>query len=481
MRELKSKNMNFFQRNHSIYGNVNIILILVGQFLLLISHNSFIPNLVSLIYCLLGTILLKLFHIFSKWERKIYFKVYIIGTIAVGVSGIYRNYLGDAQGDAQLFFYYASSSFIDGASLTDISLISEGPLAIIIWKYLYNIMELLGFPRDQYIAIIFNTLIVAISGVFSMKIALKIYGDDCYRCNRLIFLYSTCGIFFIFSGILLRDSYILLIFNILIYIWCFPLVKYRFNFSVLIVSIISLFFSLLLGFFRTEFLYLPILIGLSALFSLYLSNKIKGVELFSYALFVLVIIGYFFIGYWGDILFLLERGKGGYSDLAVNMASTDSLGIQLIISQPAPIRITLGLISLFFFPIPIWSGFQLGSAYLLFKSLNAIFFYFFIPLFFMGLYQIIKSKFVRSPILLFNIFLAIGLSFLVSSTSLEVRHLAVFYTPFFLVGLLPDLRINKNFKNYIRIFCMLFALIFLAHLVWLLIKINPTIELFLWH
>lgn len=73
----------------------------------------------------------------------------------------------------------------------------------------------------------------------------------------------------------------------------------------------------------------------------------------------------------------------------------------LIVSQPLPIRLVLGSVYLFVFPIPVWSGFQLESAYPLFKSLNAIYFYFLLPFLVISFRVLWRDAFSRTPLRLF--------------------------------------------------------------------------------
>jgi len=125
---------------------------------------------------------------------------------------------------------------------------------------------------------------------------------------------------------------------------------------------------------------------------------------------------------------------------------------------------------LFLFPIPFWSGFQLESAYALFKSFNVIFFYFLIPLLLMAIWQICRKQEMRSVSLLFLFFLSLGFTLAIAGTSLETRHFGVFLPYIFLIGLLPDLRKKINLSRYKKLLLVVIAGVLVIHFSWVILK-----------
>ena len=146
--------------------------------------------------------------------------------------------------------------------------------------------------------------------------------------------------------------------------------------------------------------------------------------------------------------------------------------MSLILNQALPVRMVLGTLWILIFPIPIWSGFQLETVYHLFKSFNAIFMYLLIPLVVLSLQRIYRFKIFRTPAILFCLFLILGSTLAVISTSIETRHFGAFLVPLILVALLPDLKLEEEriaYKNYLLYFM---CVIFIVHITWFVLKFS---------
>ena len=144
--------------------------------------------------------------------------------------------------------------------------------------------------------------------------------------------------------------------------------------------------------------------------------------------------------------------------------------MSLIINQPLLIRLTLGAIYLIIFPIHFWVGFQFESSYHLFKSFNVIYLYFVIPLLTLTVRQLWKDKSIRSPSMLFLLFLVFGFTLVIAATSLETRHLGAFFVPVFLLALLPDLRLKIVRHNYRQLLIAFLGTVFVIHYMWIIIR-----------
>ena len=184
----------------------------------LVAQFSILPLIVMLIYYFFGWLLIVLTQIGKIWERKIYTYLSSVGFVVAGLSGIYRTYFGDLQGDASGFFNLITHVF-QNMPLSEMSIYSEGALWIKIMQKLFDFMSIIKFPKEQYVGILFNSLIVSLTGVVAMKMARLLYGDDVYRFKRLIILFSFCGMMWLFSGILIRDCLALFAASILLYFW----------------------------------------------------------------------------------------------------------------------------------------------------------------------------------------------------------------------------------------------------------------------
>ena len=137
----------------------NMALLSTGSLFHLFAKASLLPLVAALIYYCTGWAALWLPKLGGVWERHIYTRVFSVGFMVAGVSALYRTFAGDMQGDATHFFERASS-LLDGWSLVEISVVTEGALVAILWRDAFDFMASLGFPREQYIGILINVPVV---------------------------------------------------------------------------------------------------------------------------------------------------------------------------------------------------------------------------------------------------------------------------------------------------------------------------------
>ena len=174
---------------------------------------------------------------------------------------------------------------------------------------------------------------------------------------------------------------------------------------------------------------------------------------------------------FGESLFLAMRaGAESYSTVSQETGA-GGLGYHVVVNQPLPIKIFMGSLYLFIFPIPVWAGIQLDSAYHLFKSLNAPFFYALLPLLIIAARHITLGVTARSNEALFLFFVCVGFVSSIAVTSLETRHLAAFLMPIFLFAILPDFRLKTIRRQYHVILAIWMFLLLLIHMAWGWLKI----------
>ena len=119
---------------------INVILLLVGSSLHIISEMSLLPIVAALVYYLAGWTTLLLPRLGRVWERRMYNRLFSVGFLVAGVSAFYRVFAGDLQNDAEKFFE-RSANLVDGWSLLEISSITEGAVAVIIWREMFDFMS----------------------------------------------------------------------------------------------------------------------------------------------------------------------------------------------------------------------------------------------------------------------------------------------------------------------------------------------------
>ena len=138
----------------------------------------------------------------------------------------------------------------------------------------------------------------------------------------------------------------------------------------------------------------------------------------------------------------------------------------LIVKQPLPVRLILGSLYLLVFPVPVWSGFEVISAIHAFRSFNAIFFYFVIPLVWVSLVEVVKDRSRRTPEVLFLVFLSCGMMFAIAATSLEPRHFGAFTLPLLAVAVGANVSDPSIRKNYWRATGGVLVAAVVLHVLW---------------
>lgn len=146
----------------------------------------------------------------------------------------------------------------------------------------------------------------------------------------------------------------------------------------------------------------------------------------------------------------------------------------LIYDQPLPLRLVLGAAYLFVFPIPLWAGFQLETAYHLFKSFNVLFFYAVFPLFTLAVFRVLTTKAYRTPSVMFLLFLIVGFTLAVAGTSLETRHFGVFLLPLFVLATLPDLRQKGDKAAYEVLLLGFLTMMAAVHILWGFLSVDSS-------
>ena len=455
---------------------INLLLFTSGSLIIFFAYFSVLPIIASGLTCYAFYIFLKLTKLGGIYERFIFNRVFAVGYLMAGVAAIYANHfedVGQLNSDAASFFDIASG--LQGVELTliELQIIHESALAIVLWRAVYDFFASLGFPRERYIGILVNMTAVALSGVVALKMTRLVFGHDPERFRRLTSLFACCGLFWLFAGIHLRDSVVLLSVTGLAYGWLHFLTKPDLGRRLLQIIALSLLAGLFFGFLRGEFMFVPIAMAMAGTAALMFGRKSRRNRLVPY---MLVLVGLAMGGgmlatFSEAIQYALFKGNEDYSELASAQHGTDSLGMALIVNQAMPIRLLLGSVYLFVFPIPFWIGFQLDSAYSLFKSFNVVFFYFVVPLLGLSVTRLWTNKSKHTPAILFVLFLSLGFTFAIAGTSLETRHFGAFLAPIFVLALLPDLHVSAVRRNYKKLLKIMFFGVAIVHLAWIFLKL----------
>jgi hypothetical protein len=450
-------------------------LLLVGALLHLIGYLSFQPLVLAFMYYALGRAVLLRPPLGGLYESRIFSRSFAACFLMAGVASVYASHWNDPSqlsSDAQTFFLLASGQAA-GISIEELRVFFEGALAIRIWGEVYDLFDFLGFPRERYVGILFNVTVVAATGVLTIKMARRLFGEDPYRFQRAILLFATCGLFWLFAAIHIRDAVVLFVISALTYGWLYLLDRPTLGWRLVQVLALSLVGAFLLAFLRAEFAFVPIAMGVAGTAALLLGRPSAGSRVTAYLLLVVgtAALAGLLLTFGEEIRMAMLLGREGYVDLALDLNEGDSLGLRLLVHQPFPVRLILGSITLFLFPIPIWLGFQLQSVYHLFKSFNTVFFYFLIPLLLLAVRILWRQRSERRSSFVFLLLLVVGFTLAIAGTSLESRHLGAFLVPVLLLALMPELRTRAGWHNYRQLLMGVLGSVVVVHALWVLLKI----------
>lgn len=452
---------------------VTALLVVTGAALLLFTWGSALallfPVLLALPFVL--TLMVKRDHYAA--ELRIFLRSFATGVFAAGVAAYYANVLLDPYqlGSDAWSFYELASQAGRARTLQDLQTITEGAGAVVMWTWVYDAAAVLGFPRAPYIGISVNIVLVAGAAMITTQAARRLYGDDEYRLSRLALFFTISGNMYLFAGLHIRDSSILLVITLLSHTWIAYLAQLERR-RILVAIIATLVAMPVLEVLRREFFYVPVLIGLIALVCLNFSRG-RGDNRFITVislLFATVLAAVAVVLFGDQIQTLFQTGQEGYTDLSLTEARSGSLGTALIVEQPAPIRIALGVPYLYYFPIPVWVGLLDTSAILLFKSINALSFYLISGFLFSGAYLVVTNGQLRSPAFLFCLLVPAAFSATIALTSLESRHLGVFLPLMFLLSLLPDFREPAQRRLLRLIFALTALALVFIHVTWFVLR-----------
>ncbi len=444
---------------------------ILGAMLHIYAYESMAPLLVCAFLFSLGLTCLMCTGRDKRLYAEAFISVYSACWFWAGIAAVYANQFNDASQNLDAAYFY---EMVSGQRLTGIKtlLLEENAGALAIWQITYDLFYVLGLKIAPYIGICLNILLVGLSAAIGVSIVKLTFGDDRMRIGRFTRLFSSCGIFWLFASLHLRDAAILFLTTGLLLTW----VWYLRNASMLRTAIlVALNFpaGYFLGMLRTEYVLLPFAFAFAGFIALL---SVKGtpiqriIALCAVSIVTTLISIEFSTDIEAGILENLERNKGTYENISYTEGTSTSLGNALIVNQNALLRVILGSLYLLIFPIPVWTGFQLETAYHVFKSFHAIFMYLVTPLFLLGTYQIAKNGRWQQPLLLFPLFVFSGLLLATAYTSLETRHVGSFMVPFLLIALIPNPNSISDRTALKKISSSYLAVIFGIHATWFFLK-----------
>lgn len=447
--------------------------LILGMLLHVAAYGSIQPVVIGALFLVGVMFLLSLKGMGGCDERQAFLLVYSIGWFWAGIAALYANFLGDLAFDAAKFYEDSISGTFSVNSLLPGHEFEENLLPILIWQFFYDLFASIGFEKGRYIGVAMNVTIVALTAVVGIRMMKIVFGRDEVRIRRFTVAFALCGVFWLFAAIHNRDAAILFAVTLLAYYW----VRYLADIStsnIFRLGVATFFAVSLFALLRREFLFLPPAMIMAGLAAMVVGKKKRGnhVKILLAVVVVLTAAAYFFSTMWSDLSDALMLGNVGYTELSLMESHADSLGNAFITNQPLTVRLMAGFMYMLISPIPFWSGFQLESAYHLFKSFHVVFMYAMTPLFALAVLRIVKSKMLRTASILFLLFSFVGFTLSVAGTSLETRHVGAFLPLLLVVAMVPDVSSVKDRRAYRNLLILFVSAMVLVHLAWAVMKFS---------
>jgi len=464
------------QAARNIYKLASVNLLVLGSFLNIVAYGSIAPVVVSAIFLGFLMLTLRLPWLGGHEERRTFSIVFSVCWFWAGVAAVYANFFNDPfqnELDAAYFFELVTTGAGSGLGVSDIlKAFTENAAAVIVWRQFYDFFSFLGFEKGRYIGIAVNVSLVALTAVIGVRIVKSIFGNDCRRVRRFTLAFALCGVFWLFAAIHIRDAAVLFVMSLLVLFWVRYLAQSNSG-NLLQVGVVSGASFFVFGLLRFEFVFVPLAMLVAGSAAAAFTPKTGGsrTKLLLAVIFLAFPIGLILLSQMqSDLVLVFFHGSESYAEMSAEEGGGRSLGYELIVNQPLLLKLLFGSVYLFIFPIPFWSGFQLESVYPLLKSLHVMFMYAIVPLFVLALWRIFELKNLRSPPILFLVFVIAGFTFSIAYTSLETRHYGAFLVPLLVLSMLPNISERRDQLAYRNLLALFLGAMLFVHLAWILLK-----------
>ena len=175
-----------------LYG-LSFLSLLFGLIINSISYLEIESSIIIIIFLILIFFIEKTL-VRSRIEKVFIYFLFSFYILLSSISSIYFNLLGNDVfniPDAGNFYRWSAIhdwvgeySFLDTLD-SESRNFTEGGLSIYVWRFIYDFLHSLGFQKDHYIGILVNNLLMALSGVFFLKIVRHIYDNNFINYDEL--------------------------------------------------------------------------------------------------------------------------------------------------------------------------------------------------------------------------------------------------------------------------------------------------------
>jgi len=453
-----------------VIRRVTIGLVLIGSGMQGYANSTFSALIVGLLFLACGWLIISLFP-GRRHEMRAFLLTYAIGVLGGGLAQCYSLYLFHSPENFSDAVYFLGSVSPKPPFRQLAEIPTDNLLAIWTWQQLYIVTWWFGLKFGPYTGVMFNALVMGLSGSITVAIARELFGDDSWRLRRVGTLFAFCGLFLLFGSIMLRDSFVVLV-NAL---WLWGIVRWlvrpsgRTAVAAAIVTGVAMYAMLFL---RSEVVILFGAYLFLAITCWIVSRKLNWTRVVLVVAFLgaLPIAGSYLIEYVLEFRDAQASGQEHYTLLSGTEASQNSLGTRLVANQPQPIRLIMSTGTMLINPIPLWRDFSAGAQeYQLLLGYHGIYQVLVLPFGFAGIFgafRLLRTEGRRAiPLLFLAIYLFVSLAAVAASSQTE-RHLGQFMAALLILAAVPDTREKSERKRTRKIVMRWLVGVIFIHVAW---------------
>ena len=427
----------------------------MGALLIMLANWTMAPLLYIVFFLTLG---LMLCRILGRYEQRSFESIFALCVFAMGLSQSYAQALFDqiqTTLDA-IWFYELSSDYRIQDSITTLRAYTDGSLSVLIWNILYAGNSWIGFENKPYIGTLFNSFLVGLSAGLTTRTAVYIYGSDTNKLKFLEILFATCGIFWLFGAIHIRDSFVLFLTTLMMYGFSRILSSFSLKNCFVLILILA-FVSTSMPYMRNEAVPLIAVLCMTGFVS-WACNKPRtrftGLFLIGIIFFVLFLDS--FSQYVTSVSEYMIRIREVYTQFSSSEGG-GRLVYAWIIDQPFVVRLVMGSLYMNIYPVPLWGYFTpLYGEYHWLKGYHGFYMVAIVPFGIVSIYNVFKRLVRGESGLSLHLYLTlstiIGL-LAVAATSLETRHYGLFLPSLLILAALPDYK-SPDIRAQLRSCCI---------------------------
>lgn len=355
-------------------------------------------------------------------QRSGYVQMFCAGLLAVAIARTMAVFFDDQlqnASDAHSFFE-AAALILRETDIYEVQKVINGWGAVWVWAQAYQFAGYFMAEPTPLVGLAVNCLILALGGALLVDAAknLRLLAETGPRTAKR--LYVWCFVLWLFASFHLRDgmTVFVTVLTLRLWVWLYGrptaarLVMTGFGSTALFWAISTL---------RTESAGIVVAIAVSGLVGLVARTRGPAGIILALVGVLLLLAAYqvVLVRLLGVVDVLFYYREGYQFD-----AGEQSLGDRYILRANPFVRTVLGVAYLHVFPVPIWSGYDFGSAYYWFKSAQLAYLVILVAAAVAGAWRLWRAGAAQRGVVILLAGTYVVITWAVGMSSLETRHYA---------------------------------------------------------